>query len=117
MAKEYWLKCNRIEPGMFPNERTIYIIDVNGEMFSCFLNERQIDQENNLSKVHIFSVDNEYVLVGNSSWMSAGFTVIKVSKSQIVEKEVQDDDNTDWFKRVREKVNWFVIDDLNKKGK
>lgn len=26
-------------------------------------------------------------------------------------------DKTDWFKRVREKVNWFVIDDLNKKGK
>lgn len=64
----------------------------------------------------MLSCNEKYALILCNPAQVPGHTLV-VSKSQIVGKEVPDDNETNWFEKIRKKVNWFVIDDLNKKGK
>ncbi|KKT61939.1 MAG: hypothetical protein A2736_01170 [Candidatus Yanofskybacteria bacterium RIFCSPHIGHO2_01_FULL_41_27] len=92
MAKEYWLKCDKIGPGMFPSERTFYVTDGNRRSYSGFLWEGEVDEKNRLIKVHIVMerTDGMTAFVNNPSWAFCGPSAILVTKDQLVEKEVPD---------------------------
>ncbi len=90
MAKEYWVKCDQIEPGMFPRERSIYITQKNGQVNSGFIFERQVDEQNCLVRAYIVNENETDVLVENPSWSMFGPNRFWVCTSQIVEKEVPD---------------------------
>ena len=59
----YWLKCEKVTKGMFPDEYAVAMATMDGRPFSLFAEGQQVDEERSLLRVRVLQILANSVLI------------------------------------------------------